>query len=69
MASIHALLRERAGYVARNLPDRVAQVDAQLVLLGYVVPVVETAQADSQPETAAAPPVRRGRPPKNSQVS
>lgn len=67
MASIQALLRERAGYVARNLPDRVAQVDAQLVLLGYVVPVVEAAQP-AAPETAMVAPARRGRPPKNPQV-
>lgn len=33
-AHIQALLRERAGYVARGLADRVAQVDEQLAHLG-----------------------------------
>ncbi|WFF07248.1 hypothetical protein O7622_01205 [Micromonospora sp. WMMD1076] len=31
---IAALRRERAGYVQRNLPDRVAAVDAELSRLG-----------------------------------
>lgn len=33
-----ALLRERAGYVQRNLPDRVAAVDAELARLGEPAP-------------------------------
>lgn len=33
---IQALLRERAGYVARGLADRVAQVDAELARHGIV---------------------------------
>lgn len=32
---IAALLREREGYVARGLDDRVAEVDEQLKLRGY----------------------------------
>lgn len=44
---IDALLRERQGYLARNLPARVAAVDAALHALGYappaVAPLVETA--------------------------
>lgn len=35
MARIEVLLRERAGYVARGLADRVAQVDAVLASMGY----------------------------------
>lgn len=55
---IEALLEERRGYVVRNLPDRVAQVDAEIHRLGGVVvgdePVVETASvADESVETAA----------------
>ena len=33
-AEIAALLVERAGYVARRLPDRVAAVDAQIKARG-----------------------------------
>ena len=55
---IEALLEERRGYVVRNLPDRVAQVDAEIRRLGGVgvgdEPVVETASvADGEVETAA----------------
>jgi hypothetical protein len=32
---VAALLRERDGYVARGLDDRVSQVDEQLKLRGY----------------------------------
>jgi hypothetical protein len=32
---IQSLLEERKGYVARNLPDRVASVDASLRELGF----------------------------------
>lgn len=32
---VAALLREREGYVARGLDDRVSQVDAQLKLRDY----------------------------------
>ena len=35
---VAALLRERASYVARNLPGRVAQVDAQLKAKGGTPP-------------------------------
>jgi hypothetical protein len=42
-AKVQALLEERAGYVARDLPDRVAAVDEQLRLLG----------------TTGAPPAKR----------
>ncbi|MFN0088670.1 MAG: hypothetical protein ACKVWR_00150 [Acidimicrobiales bacterium] len=38
---IETLLREREGYVARNLPARVAAVDAALHALGYAPPAVE----------------------------
>lgn len=39
---IAGLLRERQGYVNRNLPDRIKQVDEQLKLYGYKSPVEET---------------------------
>lgn len=62
MPRIDALLEERRGYVLRNLPDRVAQVDAEIKRLGGVVvddaPQIETATVEA-PEAAA---VRRGRP-------
>lgn len=62
MARIEVLLRERAGYVARGLADRVAQVDAVLASMGYQPAAsgrrsgsAETAETVSQPavETAA----------------
>lgn len=39
---VAALLVERAEYVARNLPDRVAQVDAELARMGASLPVVQS---------------------------
>ena len=54
MSSIRELLVEREGYVRRGLPDRVAQVDAELAKLGHQV---ETADRPAQTETAA---LRRG---------
>jgi len=42
-AQIAALRRERASYVARGLAERVAEVDAQLELLG--APTVDPAAA------------------------
>lgn len=38
---VAALLVERAEYVARNLPDRVAQVDAELARMGASLPVAQ----------------------------
>lgn len=56
MDQIDALLREREGYVARGLPDRVKAVDAELVKLGHkVAPEKATAPA---PETTSAPKAR-----------
>ncbi len=37
-ALVAALLRERVGYVQRNLPDRVEGVDAALRRLGHQPP-------------------------------
>jgi hypothetical protein len=51
---IDALLIERAGYVRRGLPDRVAQVDEQLRLRGYDAPAAPD-------EGAAQPAASRGR--------
>lgn len=53
MSRVDALLREREGYVKRNLPDRVAQVDAELVRHGHII---EEATEQAPVETA----VRRG---------
>lgn len=53
-AQIEALLIERAGYVARKLPARVAAVDESLRALGYkTAPKVETATAEPETERAA----------------
>ena len=63
---IEALLAEREGYVRRNLPDRVAQVDKELERNGfshkYLKPI-ETASSEVQVETAT---VKRGRKPKDA---
>ncbi|HEU4422059.1 MAG TPA: hypothetical protein VFR67_05905 [Pilimelia sp.] len=48
-AQAAALLRERAGYVMRGLPERVAAVDAELSRLGINPP---TDQTDT-PQTGA----------------
>lgn len=53
---IEALLRERDGYVARGLKDRVAEVDASLAALGHkAAPEKATAP---QPSTATMPKPR-----------
>ena len=56
---IEALLVERAGYVARNLKDRIAAVDVSLRELGYehkyLTPPVELAATAADLETAANP--------------
>lgn len=57
---IQALLEERKGYVARNLPLRVALVDAMLRQLGYQPPL-ETASIDNAVETSDAPKAKRKR--------
>lgn len=49
-ALISALLTERLGYVRRNLPERVAEVDARLAALGHEI---EIATVQPQVETAA----------------
>lgn len=54
---IAALRRERVGYAARGLADRVAAVDAQLRALGADAPV-ETAAVAPAAETAARRPGR-----------
>jgi len=51
MRDVQALQEERRGYVIRNLPDRVALVDAELAALGFAV-------ADDVETTNAAPPKR-----------
>jgi hypothetical protein len=57
-AEIEALLKERAGYIARGKTDRVRQVDAQLAALGHQSATIETADDTAEVETA----VKRGRP-------
>lgn len=55
MSRVEALLRERQGYVLRNLPARIKQVDAELARLGFAA---ETVVADAAVETAEARPTR-----------
>lgn len=58
---IEALLTEREGYVRRNLPDRVKQVDEALRVAGYTKSAapIETATADPVTERAAKPATRK----------
>jgi hypothetical protein len=56
-AYIAALLRERDGYVARGLGDRVSAVEAELVRAG--VELVEWATAEPEAERAVIPKARR----------
>jgi hypothetical protein len=56
---IQALLVERAGYVARNLPKRVASIDEALKSAGYQPK--EVASVEPRTETASVPPVKRKR--------
>lgn len=51
-AFIDALKIERAGYVLRGLPARVAAVDAEIARLGGA-PAIEKATAPVEPETAS----------------
>ena len=58
--AIQGLLIERAGYVARNLPKRVAAVDAALTALGHKTTKVETASYEPATEKANKPePTKR----------
>lgn len=58
---IEALLIEREGYVRRNLPDRVKQVDDALRQAGYTKAsaIVETATAEPVVERASKPATRK----------
>jgi hypothetical protein len=58
---IEVLLVERAGYVARNLPHRVEQVDAALREVGYdhKYLTVETATSEPVAERATRPKVNK----------
>lgn len=49
---VQALLVERAGYVARNLPKRVAACDEALAALGHKTTKVETASYEPATEKA-----------------
>jgi len=55
---IAALLREREGLVRRELADRVAQVDEQLKLHGYV--------EDEKPARKQPPQGRSAKPPQQT---
>jgi hypothetical protein len=66
-ALIAALLRERAGYVARDMSERVTQVDEQLRAYGYKSDSEETRKnppvartAERPRETTARPEVSKG---------
>ena len=52
---ISALLIERAGYVARNLPKRVASCDAALEALGHKASKREAATVEPTMERASQP--------------
>ena len=58
---IQSLLEEHKGYVARNLPDRVASVDASLRELGFEHKYLtqETATAVPASERAIKPAVQK----------
>jgi hypothetical protein len=60
-----ALLRERKGYVARGLTERVAAVDAELRRVG-VVPPDESGPPKTEQAEQAAPPRRRRAPGKSA---
>ena len=51
---IQSLLDERKGYVARNLPDRVASVDASLRELGFEHKYLTNETATAQPDSERA---------------
>lgn len=57
------LLRERTGYISRDLPDRVAAIDAVLARLGHPQPggVPETTALEALPEKAIPPRPRANR--------
>jgi hypothetical protein len=52
---ISALLVERAGYIARNLPKRAASVDAALEALGHKANTREAATIEPTMERASQP--------------
>lgn len=54
---IEALLQERAGYVSRNLFERIEAIDATLSELGYVAK--ETAALEPEAERAIKPKARK----------
>jgi hypothetical protein len=58
---IDSLLIEREGYLRRNLPDRVKQVDIALRDAGYTKTSapIETATAEPVVERAAKPATRK----------
>lgn len=61
---IQALLVERAGYVQRNMPKRVASVDEALRAVGYEVKQTapkEVASVENPVETASMPLAKRKR--------
>lgn len=62
---VAALLRERAGYVQRDLPERVAAVDAELKARGHEVSSAEaapSAPAGKAPAGRKAPAKRTAAP-------
>ena len=54
---IAALLQERAGYVRRNLKERIEAVDQRLASLGYVAK--ETTAVEPEAERAIKPKARK----------
>ena len=62
-AYVAALLRERDGYKSRNLPDRVAEVDAELAKSGYRTAEAKPPAAPAPPKTQADPKTETPPPP------
>jgi hypothetical protein len=56
---IAALLQERAGYVARNLIERIEAIDEALRIAGHEV--IETATPQPKTERAVKPRARKKR--------
>lgn len=57
MSRVDALRREREGYVVRNLPARVALVDAELARYASGPAPAPAVVLEDAVETADAPPV------------
>ena len=57
---IQSLLKEREGYVVRNLPIRVAAVDEALKVAGYVAPSVPHQVTETTPKPTISKAKKKG---------